>query len=436
MALQSVPLVLTAQNTPASVYTQTYPGNPYANTPGVTSTLLLGPDINPNIIPAWNRDYISTLFMFSLKRKAFKSKTPTWLEEPYLNAPVEVRANAAAVPNVGAASVSQVIPITDASNDLVQVGDKLQYPDSSDLVNAIVMSKAGTAGSYTITVDSFFGSALPAVLLGDLMGNAGNQRGDAKATIDSAFVAQAVLFSNQMEDMGDFAVRWDPQQAVVWKNTGTTDYMERQYKSAYDKFISSIQQRMWMSQGGTIVLPNGMRSMSTKGLLKQQEDAGVSITDINPANALNVIREVVFDAQLSGSDDFVLAGTGRSLEKVGLAEKSERLRYSVGDKLYNMNLTRYEYWGHGVTPLRMDQWEDRGMYSNGMADQLVLFRKSDITMGYLEGWPMISQQYKLANRQNTSPTPGLADTEVVWWNALFCPIWERAAFSGRFRMNG
>lgn len=434
MALQSTALVLTAQNTPANVYNQTYPGNPYANTPGVTSTLLLGPDINPNIIPAWNQDYVSTLFMMSLPKRAYLNKTPVWYEQPYINAPVEVRAGVGGSVNGGSGSVTQVIPITDASNDLVQVGDKLKYPGDV-LIDGIVSEKGGTVGSYTATVTSFYGYSLPALTAGQLLANAGNQRADAKGTVDSAFVSQVVQFNNQMEDMGDFAVRWDPQQSVVWENTGTTNYKAQQLQSAYKKYMSSIMQRIWMSAGGTITLPNGMTSMSTKGLLKQQEDAGVTITDITPANAMNVMREAIFDIQLSGNDDLIIAGTGRSLDKLSLGEKSERLRYSVGDKTYNMNMTRYEYWGHSIIPLRIDQWEDRGMYANDMADTLVLFRKSDVHLGYLKGWPMMSQQYKLANRQNSNPNPGLYDAEVVWWNALFCPIWEKAAFSARFRMN-
>ncbi|HQX31433.1 MAG TPA: hypothetical protein PLE71_15605, partial [Flavobacteriales bacterium] len=79
---------------------------------------------------------------------------------------------------------------------------------------------------------------------------------------------------------------------------------------------------------------------------------------------------------------------------------------------------------------------DRGMYGDSMANELVIFRKSDIKLAYLKGWPMMSMQYKMANRQNSGDKyPGVFDADVVWWNALFAPIWEKAAFSGRMTMN-
>jgi len=435
MSLNSSNLVLIAQNDPVNAYNQTFPGNPYANTPGVSTTLLLGPDINPNIIESWNREYVSTLFMLSLAKKECLNKTPIWYEEPYLNAPLQVRTLRAPLANATTGSVSYVIDITDASIPLVTVGDKLTL-GSGTTTDVIVTAINAVLGAATITVDSFFGFALPGLAVGDLIVNAGNQRADAKGTVDSVYTGQAVQFDNTMEDMGDFAVRWDPQQKLIWQHTGQTDFMARQLKGVYDKYMSSIMQRIWMSTGGTVELPNGMRSMSTKGLLRQQADAGVTSVAVTPGNALDVMGELIFDMQLSGSDDVVVAGTGRTLYKLGLGERSERLRYAIGDKTFNMNMTRYEYWGHGVTPLRMDQWEDRGMYGDSMANELVIFRKSDIKLAYLKGWPMMSMQYKMANRQNSGDKyPGVFDADVVWWNALFAPIWEKAAFSGRMTMN-
>lgn len=427
------PLDLTAQNSPNNAYNVAPAGSDYASTfAGVTTTILVGNDINPNIIEEWNREYLSTMFLMSLSKRDSNRREFNWVSSLYPNAPVEVRAGAALVaPAAGGAE--QTVPITDLSWRYVSVGDKVLYPGDG-FVNGIVIAKSAfSAGANTITVRMGQTKGAPELFAGDLLGNAGNHRADGKGSVDSVIDPELIRYSNIMEDMGDFAVSFNPDEMLELKNSQQVDIIQNKIKNCYDKYMSSIQQRVFMSDYERFTLPNGMQSTSTRGFLAQQADAGVGVIDITTSNATDILRQSIFDIQLSGSEDLVIAGTGRTLNQLGLGEKSERLRYTVGDQTFNLDLKRYEYWGHSITPLRIDVWEDRGMYGNNMANDLVLFRKSDLGLVGLKGKPMMSRKHKLINRQDTPAGP--YDIELLWYNATFGVELHKPAHTRRFRMN-
>lgn len=424
-------LDLNAQNSPNNSYNVAPAGSTYAATyAGVTTTILVDSAINPDIIQEWNTEYISTAFLMSLTKKFYGRKEFNWVATPFLNAPIEVRANALGV--IAAANgAEQTIPITDLSNKYVGINDKVMYPDGSQ--HGIVIAKAGGAGAYTITVRTGQGTAAPAVLLGDLMGNAGNQRADGKSSIDTVLDPEFIRYSNLMEDVGDFAVRFDPDEMLELKNTQRVDLIQAKIKYMYDKYMTSIQQRMFMSQYERFSLTAGQQSTTTRGFLAQQADAGVGAIDMTTANCVDIMRQSIFDIQLSGNEDLVIGATGRVLNQLGLGEKSERTRYTPGDKTYNMDLTKFEYWGHSITPLRIDVWEDRGMYANAMANTAVLFRKSDLMVAGLQGKPIMSRKHTLLNRSNEPAN--LYDLNLMWYNATFGVELHRPAFTRRFNMN-
>ena len=426
-------LDLAGQNSPNNSYNVAPAGSDYASTyAGVTTTILVGSAINPDIIQEWNSEYISTAFLMSLQKKFYGRKEWNWVATPYLNAPIEVRAGAALVaPAAGGAE--QTIPITNLSNKYVGINDKVMYPGLGD-THAIVIAKAGAVNSYTITVRAGQLKGLPAVSTGDLLGNAGNQRADGKSSIDTVLDPEYIRYSNIMEDVGDFAVRFDPDEMLELRNTQNVDLIGTKIKYAYDKFMASIQQRFFMSQYERYTLTAGQQSTSTRGFLAQQADAGVGIIDMTTSNCTDIMRQSVFDIQLSGSEDLVIAATGRTLNQLGLGEKSDRTRYKAEDKTFNMDFTQYEYWGHKITPLRVDVWEDTGMYGSAMADQAVLFRKSDVCVTGLQGKPIMSQKFTLQNRTNAAKA-SIYDMDLMWHNATFGVEGHKMAFTRRFRMN-
>ena len=427
-------LDLTQNFQPNNNYNLTFPGSPLASLPGFSTTMLLGPSVDPNIIESYNKQFTSTMYLMSLAKKELAGKTDQWFEEPYLEAPVVVRANVGASNNGGSGLVTQAIPITDASYSTVVADHKLLYPDG--VTNAVVTSVTGSAGSYVANVTSYNGQSLPALTTGEELGNSGPRNSDGQALPTSTFRSSVVQFSNWMEDLGYFACGWDPRDAVEWGNIGTTDFKEKDMKNVTKRFFNAITQTVFMSQGGITTLNSGRQSYSTKGMFQQQTDAGVGVTDVTAGNCIDALREAIYDIIIDeGGNDFVLAGPPRLLNKFGLGEKSERLRYQVGDKTYDSTLTRYEFFdGHSVTPLAMPQWENRGLYTDSMYQDLILFRRNDVKLTYMRNWPMFSRGYKLANNQNSDPVTGYANIDLLFYQAFFGVRWEKAWASARFRM--
>jgi hypothetical protein len=428
-------LDLTQNFQPNNNYNLTFPGSPYAaNTPGVSTTLLLGPDVDPKIVDSYNKQFVSTMFMMSLPKVERAGKEDIWFEQPYLIAPTVVRSpGVVETANPGTGTVTQVIPVTDACFTTVEIDHKLLYPDGK--THGIVIAKGGTAGSYTVTTRSYEGVALPALVAGDELGNSGPRNSDSQAMPTSTFRDSVVQYSNLMEDMGYFACGWDPRDSVEWDNKGTTDYKGRQIKNVTKRFFSSVMQTILTGAGGRTTTTQGKFSLSTKGLLKQQEDAGVSVTPVTTANCIAALREAIYDNQLDGQEEWVLAGPSRLLDKFSLGEKSERLRYKVGDNTYNTTLTRYEFFsGISVTPLAIDQMEDRGLYGQTLKDDLILFRKQDVKLTYMRNWPMFSNMIKFGNNQNTTNPSGFANIDLVAFYAFFGVRYERAWAGARFRM--
>lgn len=434
MPMTSNLLNLTQNFQPNNNYNLTFPGSPLANLPGFSTTLLLGPSVAPNIVQSYNKNFTSTMFLMGLPKEELPGKTDIWFEEPHLEAPVVVRSGVGASNNGGSGTVTQAIPITDASYNLVSQDHKLLYPDR--VTNAVVTSVTGSAGSYVANVVSYNGQSLPALVTGDELGNSGPRNSDGQALPTSTFRSSVVQFNNWMEDLGYFAVGWDPRDSQEWDNIGTTNFKKNDMMNCTKRYFNAITQTVFMSQGGITTLQSGRQSYSTKGMFKQQSDAGVSVTDVTAGNCVDALREAVYDIVINeGGNDFVLAGAPRLLNKFGLGEKSERLRYQVGDHTYDSHLTRYEFFdGHSVTPLPIPQWENRGLYGDGMFQDLILFRRSDVKLTYMRNWPMFSTGMKLANNQNSNPVPGYANIELLFYSAFFGVRWEKAWASARFRM--
>ena len=415
-----------------NLYNLSYPGSPYAaGTPGVQTTLLLGPSVDPRIVQSYNKSYSSMLFVMGLPKKNPTGYEDVWFEEPNLDAPVTVRAGVGAVNNVGTGTVVQAIPITDAAQTTVGVNHKILVGPE---VHAIVTSITGTAGAYVMNVVSYEGQSLPAQVAGTQLGNSGPRNGDGQALPVTSYRSAVVQYSNTMEELGEFAVRWDPKDSVRWDNSGTTDHKQNEINKLQNKFFTAIMQTFLTGGGGRTRLENGRFSLATKGVIKQLSDASVGVTPVTAAQALTAIQTAVHNNQIEdGENEWLLIGPSRILDKIGMAEKSERLRYKVGDHLFDSMITQYQYWGHRVTPLAFNAMENMGIYGQLYANRVILIRKNQLFLTGMRNWPMFSMGRKtLANNQNTSPVTGFANLEAVWYTGMFGVRVEKAWSAAMF----
>lgn len=433
MALQQAPFNAALQNAPINWYNFRAPGTPYADQyQNVFQTLLLAPDIDPNVVPSFPEMFTDMAFFMSLKKRAVQSLAYQRFEKPWINVPIQIRAGAGAVAAVANTVVSQVVPIEDNSYNYVSIGDKVLYPDGT---NGIVTAKTTpfNAGNNTITVGSLEGDGLPAVLSGQNMRDVGPWRADGFSTIYSTTMPEYILYDNVLENSGAYAVRWDRFQKKEMQLKGNVNMVADSIKDAYTRAMTTWQARLVMSQYGRTLMPDGTSTTtSTSGLLEQQADAGVTIQTVSANQAIAAAREIVFDTALRTGGTKVMLGTRRNLQFLGQTQKADKVRYTPEDKRWNMDIYEYEFFGHRVIAVPMDQWTDVSLYGDQLQNDLLILNKEDIVINYLEGEPMMSRKHTLLN---VDGEPGnLFNFDLVWYEGLFGIELHRPWATGRLRI--
>jgi hypothetical protein len=302
------------------------------------------------------------------------------------------------------------------------------FPDGSHgIVTAV------NTGTGDITVNSYSNLSLPALAPGELLANRGPATADGVSDVLTTQRFQIAQFSNIIEDLGPVAVRFDLKEMKQWERMGTTDYVTKQMQAAYDRFLVGLQQTVWMSKYGTATLTNGQTATATSGILEQQSAAGVPNQPCTAATFVDVMRQTIFDTALQGSTERVIFATRRILNLIGTNQKAEKIRYRPEDERWNLDVYEYEFYGHKLILVPMDQWEDTGSYGNIMRNQVVMLNKPDLSLRYFDGFPMISQKYELLNRESN---PGnLFNFKLVYWVGNVAPQLKRAAYTGRFTVN-
>ena len=433
MALQQAPFNAALQNNPINWYNFRAPGTPYAQQyNGVYQTLLLAPDIDPNVVPTFPAMFTDMAFFMSCKKRAVQSLAYQRFEKPWINVPVQIRAGAAVVPAVANTVVQQTVPIEDNSYNYVSIGDKVLYPDGT---NGLVVNKTApfSAGNNTVTIGSLEGASLPAVLTGENLRDLGPQRADGFSTIYSTTMPEYILYDNVLENSGAYAVRWDRYQKKEMQLKGNVNMVEDSIKDAYMRAMTTWQARLVMSQYGRTTMPDGTSiTTSTSGLLEQQADAGVTIQTVASNQAVDAIREVVFDTALRTGGTKVILGTRRNLQLIGQNQKADKVRYTPENTSWNMDVYQYEFFGHQCILVPMDQWTDVSLYGDQLQNDLLILNKEDIIINYMEGEPMMSRKHTLLN---VDGEPGnLFNFDLVWYEGLFGLELHRAWATGRLRI--
>lgn len=436
MALREALYNPALQNSPVNTYNQTSPYSPYqgrynsSGTP-VYTTPLLAPDIAPNIMPQWPAQFTDMAFFMSLPKRAVRSLEYNWAEQPWIVNPIAIRAGVGATALVANTVGTQVVPITDATIPFVNIGDKISYNGTAQ---GVVASKVSTLGAATITVNTMEGAGLPAVTTADVLQNHGPLTADGFSTIYTSTHTEVIMYNNILEQGGAWAQRWDPIQKQQYKLQGTTDYLEKDIASTYMRLMVNLQARLLMSTYGRTLLPDGVSyATTTSGLLEQQANAGVITQTVSTNQAVDALRQIVFDTSLTSGGTKVVLGTREQLNLIGQQQKADKVRYTPENTSWNMDIYQYDFYGHQCILVPMDQWKDVGTYGPNQQKELLVLNKEDLEINYMEGMPMISRQHTLLNENNGDPTNPL-NFDLVWYKALFGFTMHKAFATGRLRI--
>lgn len=415
-------LNLAGQNAPTDLYNAGAYGSPYTIATSGTQTNLLYPDIDPNLIEAFPAMFTDIGWMLSLPTEP-SGFNHIWGEIPYLVSPLIGGTGGA-----GGAS-PQVYNLTANTVQFVGLNDKVMFTDQTQ---GVVIAISG----QNVTVRSYDGAALPALAAGEVLADRGPATADGVSDVLSVFDPQIAQYDNILEDVGPVAVRWDPKQMAEYKRNGSTNFIQIKMQEAQKRFLVGFHQTVWMSKRGTTTLTNGQTATATSGILEQQANAGVANQPCTPNTFIDVVRETIFSTALQRQTRRMLCCTSRAWNYISSSAsvKAEKIRYTPSDMRWNLNIEGYDFGSHQIYHVPMDQWEDTGSYNTGMRNQAVMLNDSDLSLRHMEGFPMMAPQYELLNREQN---PGnLYNFKLVYWVGNVMPILKRAAFTGRFTING
>ena len=416
------------QQAPFNLYNSGPYGQPDTVATGGQQTLLLRPEVDPSLKEAWPDQWSDIAFLSSLPTSECRTLNPAWGEILPLVAPIAVKTDTASP----GADTPQVIPVTDATRLFAELNDVVKYPNNGPI--GVVIAVVQTLGAATITVRPLAGGTLPAVTAGQLLGNAGPMSADGVSDVLTTYEPQIAQYDNVLQVVGPVAVRWDPMNMKVWEASGTTDFIVKKNKAAYDRFLMGLQQTIWMAQRGVVTLTNGQSARTTSGFLEQQANAGVPNQPCTPATMQAVVDNTIYDTARYADSTRVMFCTDRVWSAYGQSVKANLVRYRPEDRTWNTSFDAFEFPGHRIIHVSTNAWEDVGSYGDSMYNQAVLMNMKDLSLRHLIGFPMISAKYELLDR---SKNPGnLYNFKLNYWTGNVAPILKQASYTGRFTVNG
>lgn len=394
-------------NLPYGLANTNAPGSPYAAAfnRGVTNHLYL--PVDPIIFDAQPQQFLDLQYLMAFASKEVPGDEVIWHEDVWSRSPIVVRTNFAGVAASPGVSVTGSITVTANTIPFVYPGQQIYYRGSDGVATqAVVVTVTSTGGAEAISVRSQVGRALAPVLAGTAITNGQTLGSDGQSTFAQPTRLQTVQRTNLIEKIGPEQKIWNHLERMKWKNQSQTNYMERDMKAMLTQLKVSMCQRIWIGQYGENVTPIG------DGIAKNTEGI-VSAIQNNGGATLNSTVSTVWDDLTTGifatnfgpvSNERVIFGTPEMLYRLNVKQKAEFVRYSSGDKVFDLDFETWRFGGQTITLVPTQIWNDPASFPEEYQRRLVVLQKQNISLVTMRGVPMMRQEVKVSqSRSNTEP---------------------------------
>ena len=89
---------------------------------------------------------------------------------------------------------------------------------------------------------------------------------------------------------------------------------------------------------------------------------------------------------------------------LNMQQKAEFVRYSSGDKIWDMDFEEWRIGGQRITLVPTQIWNDAASFPEDWARRLVVLQKQNVQLVTMRGEAMISQEAKISqSRTNITP---------------------------------
>lgn len=397
MDVRTVPPV--NANTPRNWINTNPLGSDFAAAYDLTTTWGLNAELDPRIIQIIPNKFGAFKWYSQSPKRAVSGKEINWLQAQYPNMPFVVKTTAAAVAASPGNTVNQTIPVEDVSIPGLAAGVKVHYSDGTQ---GVISAVNRTPGSASMTVTSMFNLGLSQATIGDIMPNHGSVAADGTWGYDNSFTSDVQRYSNIMEAYYEMT-RFDRAELQQLLNQQNVPFVGQRKRELMHRVAAANEARLWLGQYGMGTIPgnnffnNGTpyNATFTRGILQHMTADGVTAINTTTATALDDAKQLMMDnSLLANTDKFMLFATREKLEAIGMAERTERVRYSPNETEVNTAVTAYRFFdGLTLIPIAVDAWKDVAYYGNLMRDEAILIPTGSEDVGvslcYQTGIPMM-----------------------------------------------
>lgn len=377
MDVRQVPPV--NQNTPRDYYNTNPLGSDFAAAYGLTTTWGLNAELDPRIIQVIPDEFGAFKWYAKSPKRQVSGKEFNWLMAQYPNMPVIVKTTTAAVAANPGNTVTQAnVPVEDVCIPALATGVKIHYADGTQ---GVITAINRTPGAATISITSMFNLGLSAATQGDVMPMHGSIAADGTYGYDNSFTSDQQRYSNVLEMYYDMT-RFDRAELQQLLNQQQTDFVGQRKRELMHRVGAANEARLWLGNYGFGTIPgnaffnNGTpyRATFTRGILQHMAADGVTTQTTTTATCMDDVKQLINDNKLlANTNNWLIFGTSDRLGDVGIAERSDRVRWSPDQTIVNNEVTGYRYFDNVVvTPIAVDAWKDVSYYGNIMRDELIV----------------------------------------------------------------
>lgn len=408
MSLQSY--TQNVNNSPFGLANTNAPGSPYAAAygRGVTSHLML--PVSPIIFDAQPQQFLDLQYLMAFATEEAPGDEIIWHENVWSRSPIVTNEAITAVPAIPGSTTTTTFDVTADSLNYVYVGQKIHFTDDNGVPNQVIVSNiAGNA----VTVRSMVGVGIGGVAQagGVNLTNGMTAGGDGFQTFANPVRTKTVRRTNLIEKVGPEQMIWNRLERLKWKNQAQTNFMEVDMRNVLTQLKVSMCQRIWLGQYGEGLVSYANAPAET-AIAKFTEGIVPSIIN-NGGAVLNSTMSTVWDDLTTGifqtnfgpiNNERVIFGTPEMLHALNLKQKAEFVRYSAGDKIWDLDFEEWRFGGQKLTLVPTQIWNDAASFPEEYARRLVVLQKSSVKLVTMRGVAMISQEAKVSqSRTNTTP---------------------------------
>ena len=394
-------------NLPYGLANTNAPGSPYAAaySRGVTNHLYL--PVDPIIFDAQPQQFLDLQYLMAFATKEMPGDEVIWHEDVWSRSPIVTRASFAGVAASAGVSVTGSIGITAATLPFVFPGQQIYYRGTNGVyTQAVVVSVTSTGGSEAIEVRSQVGAALaPITVVGTAITNGMTLGSDGQSTFTQPTRLQTVQRTNLIEVVGPEQKIWNHLERMKWKNQSQTNFIERDMKNMLTQLKVSLCQRIWIGKYGENTTLQGAIAKNTEGIVPAIQNNGGATLNSTMSTVWDDITTGIFATNFGPiSNERVIFGTPEMLHALNVKQKAEFVRYSSGDKVFDLDFEEWRIGGQKITLVPTQIWNDPASFPEEYQRRLVVAQKQNINLCTMRGVPMMQQDVKISqSRNNITP---------------------------------